>query len=83
MAQNAFSPDQLEKLVDYASRRLGTTPDQLKAAFQQGGLAGLSGALSPEEASKAEVMLKDKDAAARLMNDPQVQKLLAQLLGEA
>ncbi len=82
MAQHAFTPEQLESLITYASRRLGTTPEQLKAAFQQGGLSGLSSALSPEEASKAEAMLKDKDAAARLMNDPQVQKLLAQLLGE-
>lgn len=81
MAQNAFTPEQLDKLVNYASQQLGTTPDQLKAAFRQGGLAGLSSALSAEEASKAEAMLKDKDAAARLMNDPQVQKLLAQLLG--
>ncbi len=81
MAQNAFTPEQLEKLVNYASHQLGTTPDQLKAAFQQGGLSGLSSALSAEEASKAEALLKDKNAAARLMNDPQVQKLLAQLLG--
>ena len=81
MAQQPFTPEQLEKLVNYASRQLGTTPDQLKAAFQQGGLSGLSNALSAEEASKAEELLKDKNAAAQLMNDPQVQKLLAQLLG--
>lgn len=83
MAQNTFTPEQLENLIAYASGRLSTTPDRLKTAFQQGGLAGLSDALSPEEATKAEAMLKDKDAAARLMNDPQVQKLLAQLLGGA
>ena len=83
MAQHAFSPEQMEKLVAYASRQLGTTPEQLKTAFQQGGLAGLSDALSPDEANKAQALLKDKDAAAKLMNDPQVQKLLAQLLGDA
>ena len=82
MAQ-AFSPEQMEQLVAYASRRLGTTPEQLKTAFQQGGLSALSGALTPAEASTAEALLKDKDAAAKLMNNPQVQKLLAQLLGEA
>ena len=81
MAQQPFTPEQLEKLVNYASRQLGTTPDQLRAAFQQGELSGLSNALSAEEASKAEALLKDKNAAAQLMNDPQVQKLLAQLLG--
>ena len=80
MAQ-AFSPEQMEQLVAYASRRLGTTPEQLKTAFQQGGLSALSDALTPAEASTAEALLKDKDAAAKLMNNPQVQKLLAQLLG--
>ncbi len=79
----SFSPEQLDKLVAYASHRLGTTPEQLKSAFQQGGLSALSGALTPEESSKAEAIIKDKDAATRLMNDPQIQKLLAQLLGGA
>ena len=83
MAQYAFSPEQVEKLVNYASQQLGTTPAQLKAAFQQNGLAGLSDALSADEANKAQALLKDKNAAAKLMNDPQVQKLLAQLLGDA
>ncbi len=82
MAQQ-FSPEQLEKLVEYASRRLGTTPEQLKTAFQQGGLSALSNALTPEETDKAQALIKDKDAAARLMSDPQIQKLLAQLLGGA
>ena len=78
---HSFSPEQLEKLVAYASQRLGTTPEQLKTAFQQGGISALSGALTPEESNKAEALIKDKDAAARLINDPQVQRLLAQLLG--
>ncbi len=82
MAEMNFTPDQLEKLVAYASKRLGTTPEQLKTAFQQGGLAGISAALSPEEAAKAEGLIGSKEQAAALMNDPAVQRLLIQLLGK-
>lgn len=82
MAQDAFSPEQLEKLVNYASAQLGTSPEQLKAAFAKGGLAGIAPSLSDEDIGKAEALIKDKETAARLMNNPQVQKLLAQLLGD-
>ena len=81
MADTPFTPEQMEKLLAYASGRLGTTPEQLKAAFQQKGLAGLSAALSPEEVGQAETVLHDREKAARLMQDPAVQRLLIQLLG--
>lgn len=81
MAKNAFSPEQMEKLVNYASAQLGTSPEQLKTAFAKGGLAGISSSLSAEDVDKAEALIKDKEKAAQLLNDPQVQKLLSQLLG--
>lgn len=77
---NAFTPAQMEQLLQYASRRLGTTPEQLKQAFQQKGLAGLSSAMSAEEASRAEEFIHDRDKAARLLNDPQIQQMLLRML---
>lgn len=82
MAQGSFSPAQIEKLLALASKQLGTTPDQLKQAFEQSGLAGISSSLSAEDAAKAQTYLQDKEKAAQLLNDPQVQKLLKQLLGD-
>ncbi len=82
MASESFTPAQLDKLVGYAAKQLGTSPEQLKTAFAQGGLSGISSALSPEEAKKAEALLKDKEKTAALMNSPAVQQLLAQLLGD-
>ncbi|MBQ4613078.1 MAG: hypothetical protein IJB26_06015 [Clostridia bacterium] len=81
MDQNAFSPEQLEKLVNYASAQLGTSPEQLKAAFAKGGLGGIASSLSDEELGKAEAIMRDKEKAAELLNNPQVQQLLARLLG--
>ena len=83
-----FSPEQLEKLVQYASARLHTTPEQLKATFQQSGLSGLARQaqgeeiLSGETAAQVEELLRDKDKAAALLNTPAVQAALRQLLGD-
>lgn len=82
MAHDAFTPEQLEKLVSFASQQLGTTPEQLKSAFAKNGLAGISSSLSQEDIGKAEALLKDKQKASELMNNPHVQKLLSQLLGQ-
>lgn len=87
MAGNQFSPEQIEKLVTYASNRLGTTPEQLKALFQREGLAGLSHladatSMTADETAKAQDMIQNKEQAAKLMNDPRVQDLLRRLLGE-
>ena len=83
-----FTPEQLEKLVQYASVRLHTTPEQLKATFQQSGLMGLAQQaqgeeiLSGETAAQVEELLRDKDKAAALLNTPAVQAALRQLLGD-
>lgn len=83
MADISFTPEQLQKLLNYAGQRLGTTPEKLKAAFQQGGLSALSQALSPEEAAKAENLIQNKEQAEALLQDPAVQRLLIQLLGQS
>lgn len=76
MSDNTINPAQLEQLLTYASRRLGSTPEQLKAAFEKGGLGGLSSALSAEQAAQAEEIIRNKEKAAQLLNDPQIRKLL-------
>ena len=73
----SFPPAQMEKLLKVAASRLGTTPEQLKSAFQQGGLKGISDALSPQQAEKLQ-----NGQAEKLLQDPAVQRLLIQLLGQ-
>lgn len=78
---DALTPAQMEKLLSVAAAKLGTTPDGLRAAFQQGGLNGLSAALSPQQAEKAK-SLSANGQVESLLNDPAVQRLLIQLLGQ-
>ena len=72
-----FTPAQTEKLLQIAAAKLGTTPEGLKAAFQQGGLKGLSAHLPPQQAEKLQ-----NGQAEKLLGDPAVQRLLIQLLGQ-
>ena len=72
-----FSPAQMEKLLAVAAAKLGTTPEGLRAAFEQGGLQGVSAALSPQQAEKLH-----SGQAEQLLNDPAIQRLLIQLLGQ-
>ena len=72
-----FTPAQTEKLLQIAAAKLGTTPEGLKTAFEQGGLKGLSANLSPAQAQTLQ-----NGQAERLLNDPAVQRLLIQLLGQ-
>ena len=81
MNDPSFSPEQMEKLLQLAAQRLGTNAQALRNAYQQGGLKGISSALSAEDAAKAESILSDKDKTAALLQDPAIQRLLIQLLG--
>ena len=74
---DSFTPAQMEKLLQVAAGRLGTTPDALRAAFQNGGLKGVSDALSPQQAKSLQ-----NGQAEKLLSDPAVQRLLIQLLGQ-
>ena len=38
----AVTPEQLQALLQFASKKLGTTPEKLAQTVQTGGLAGLS-----------------------------------------
>lgn len=84
--KQAFTPQQLEKLLQYASLRLHTTPEALLEAFQQGRLYGLSqkaegeAAFSPEIAAKIQQLAQTPEQTAQLLNSPEVRQLIDRLL---
>lgn len=85
MAQS-ITPEQMEALLRYASRRLNTTPEELARAFQQNGLHGLAqqakdSGLTPEQTAQMQTLLENQTQIAQLMNDPRVQELLRRLAG--
>ena len=73
--------NQLDRLLQQAARQLGTSPEQLKNAAQNGQLEQLVAGMNAGDASKFKQVLSDKDAANKLLSTPQAQKLLQMLMG--
>lgn len=85
MNEPKITPDQMEALLKFASKKLGTTPEKLAATVQNGGMSGVSGLapeLPPDQAAKIDAVLHDKAKAEALLQTPEAQKLMEQLLGK-
>ncbi len=80
MSQHNLTPDQLQALLQYASKRLGTTPEQLAKTVQTGGVEGLQNRLSPEHLAKLQALMNDKEKTQQLINSPKMQQLIQQIL---
>lgn len=72
-----MNQNQLEALLKLTASRLGTTPEALKQAAQNGDLSDMLG----QNGSSAEMqkVLSDPEAAKKLLSTPQAQKLLQML----
>ena len=79
MSQNP-TPAQLQALLQYASKRLGTTPDHLIQTVQNGGLESLASNLPAADSAKLKQLLQDKSQVEQLMNSPAARQLLEKAL---
>lgn len=77
MGNTQLTPQQLEALLKFASSKLGVSQEQLARTVQTGDINGLG--LSPDNAAKLNGLLGNHPQA--LLQSPQVQALLAQILG--
>lgn len=68
--------EQLDNLVNKASKHLNTTPDALKSAAQSGNIKNLLAQMPPSQAAQLERILSDENAAKKLLSTPQAQALL-------
>lgn len=80
MADNKLNQEQLYALLQYAARKLGTTPAAMAEALAGGGVENLAGHLSPENAAKLRTMMGDKLRAQQLLESPQAQALIQKIL---
>lgn len=78
---NKGSDENLQNLINTASQRLGTSPESLKKASEQGNVQDLLSGLSGDQAKKVQQILNDKEASQKLLNTPQAQALLKKLMG--
>lgn len=77
--QPEFNQSKLEALLKVTAGRLGTTPQALKNAAQNGELAQLLNGANSAESAAMQRVLNDPEAAKKLLSTPQAQKLLQML----
>jgi hypothetical protein len=76
-----ITPDQLQALLNFASKKLGTTPEKLAKTVTEGNLGDLTGHMDPQNAAKINEMVSDRSKAEQLLRTPQAQQLINQFLG--
>lgn len=72
-----LNQNQLEALLKVTAGRLGTTPEALKQAAQNGDLSQMLG--QNDQSTALQKVLSDPEAAKKLLSTPQAKKLLQML----
>lgn len=81
MSDGNMDNSRLEALLKMTAQRLGSTPEALKEAAQNGSLSQMLGNVSQGESAAMQKVLSDPEAAKKLLSTPQAQKLLQMLQG--
>ena len=71
---------QLKNLLQVTAQRMGTTPEDLKTAAQNGDLSRMMGNMGAKESAAMQKVLTDPKKKKKLLSTPQAQALL-NLLG--
>lgn len=71
----------LEALLKLTAQRMGSTPEALKQAAQNGNLNQVMGNMTGEQSQAMQKVLSDPEAAKKLLSTPQAQALLKLLQG--
>ncbi len=82
MNDRSITPDQLNALLQYASKRLGTTPEQLAKTVQAGGTDSIASKLPSDKAAQFAALAGDQAKMQELLNSPQAQQLIQQLMNQ-
>ena len=72
---------QIQALLKLAAARLNTTPEQLRAAAENGDLSRVTGQANNPQAEQLKKILNDPEAAKKLLSGPAAQKLFEALGG--
>ena len=81
MNNSNMNNNQLEALLKLTAQRMGTTPEALKQAAENGDLSKMMGNMDQTQSAAMQKVLTDPDAAKKLLSSPQAQKLLQMFQG--
>lgn len=73
---NQLTPAQMNTLLQYASQKLGVSPQTLAASAADGGYDGLVNSLSEDRRRQLEALIGNPAQMQALLNSEQVRQLL-------
>lgn len=71
-----------DKLINAASKKLGSSPDALKSTLEKGDIAALSSGLSKADKAKLRAVLSNKELMARLKAAGSPEDIMRMLSGK-
>ena len=80
MSDNKPTPNSWT-LLQYASKRLGISPEELASTVDGNMAQKLSSKLSAVDAARFQEVVSDKDKLEKMLRTPQAQQLIEKLLG--
>ena len=72
----------MQALLNLAAQRLNTTPEALRSAAENGDLQNITGNANSPQAEQLRRVLRDPEAAKKLLSTPAAQKLFEALGGQ-
>ncbi len=77
-----FSEQQLNQLLQLASKKMGTTPEELKKKLMNNNVQETLNGMNQHDAQKVQQVLNNPALAKKLLNAPQAQEMIKKLIGE-
>ena len=72
----------MQALLKLAAQRLNTTPEALRSAAENGDLQNITGNANSPQAEQLRRVLRDPEAAKKMISTPAAQKLFEALGGQ-
>ena len=76
-----FSQQQLNQLLQMASKKMGTTPEELKHKLETNNVEETLKHINKNDAAKIQQVLSNPTLAKQLLNSPQAQAILKNVMG--
>lgn len=82
MERQKLDPNQVNQLLDAASKKLGVPPQQLKAELETGKYDAMLKNMSPAQTAMMKNVLENPKKLEKLINSPQAKALLQKMSGK-
>ena len=77
-----FSQQQINQLLQMASKKMGTTPEELKRKLETSNVEETLKHMNKNDAAKVQQVLSNPALAKQLLNSPQAQAMLKNMMGD-